>query len=445
MNSAILHQGKKVFCLVLLSLAFFSSFDLQSILGRLKEFQTLNNGIGTCFSRVNQSFTSKVMGNQIGSNYLNPSFWNLTEECFGDVVTRAEDGLQTDFDLVEGKLNALTSEIFWFHSDLKGKEETTALTPAGKSNFKNRFNKTEELTEKIYSEMEIADSELMATLKYKEMAFYFSFFGIFALILWDLMLGRREVGHRGKIEKNAEEIKQTIGHKRDTKVETIITQALSDSKMPEVSKLFSNYSQKNFESKFVPGNWKPIKTNDSYRPERPRETTSLSEVFSKILDLHTTRLFTQGIFLDLNLNDQIHPLVPIETLEQLLFSLFSFAVKNINEEIDGKNISVKSKQLGDTAILEISNTGPTFKKGFLKGQNGLGEKGMAPEINPKYIDLKIATELAKDCKGELFFENIDNIPVIKVKMRSILKKENHAKLVSLKKGKPREIGSRLNA
>jgi hypothetical protein len=441
----ILHQGKKVFCLVLLSMAFYSSYDLQSILNRLKEFQTLNNGIGTCFSRVNQSFTSKVMGNQNGSTYLNPSFWNLTEECFGDVITRATDGLNVEFERVEGKLNALTSEIFWFHGDLKG-VEATGLTPKSDINFKERFLKTEEITEKIYTEVETADTELMATLSYKEMAFYFSFFGIFALILWDLMLGRREVGQRGKIEKNAEFIKETVGHKRDTKVETIITEALSNSNMPKVSQLFSSYSQKNFDSKFVPGNWVPVKMNKPYNIDRPkRDTASLSDVFSKILDLHTAKLFTEGILLDLNLNDQIHPLVPLETLEQLLFSVFSFGVKNIPSEIPGKKISVKTKQLGDTAIFELSNTGPNFKRGFLKGHYGLGKSGVAPEINPLYIDLKVALELCKEFKGEIFFENVDDNPAIKIKMKSILKKENKSNLVSLKTGKPREIIKELRA
>lgn len=441
----ILHQGKKVFCLVLLSTAFYSSYDLQSILNRLKEFQTLNNGIGTCFSRVNQSFTSKVMGNQNGSTYLNPSFWNLTEECFGDVITRAQDGLNVEFDRVEGKLNALTSEIFWFHGDLKG-VETTGLTPKSDINFKERFLKTEEITEKIYTEVETADTELMATISYKEMAFYFSFFGIFALILWDLMLGRREVGQRGKIEENAEFIKETVGHKRDTKVETIITEALSNSNMPKVSQLFSSYSQKNFDSKFVPGNWAPVKMKKPYNIDRPkRDTTSLSDVFSKILDLHTAKLFTEGVLLELNLNDQIHPLVPLETLEQLLFSVFSFGVKNIPSEIPGKKISVKTKQLGDTAIFELSNNGPNFKRGFLKGHYGLGKNGVAPEINPLYIDLKVALELCKEFKGEIFFENVDDNPVIKIKMKSILKKENRSNLVSLKTGKPRDIKKELRA
>ena len=64
--------------------------------------------------------------------------------------------------------------------------------------------------------------------------------------------------------------------------------------------------------------------------------------------------------------------------------------------------------------------------------------GVAPEINPRYIDLKVALELCKEFKGEMFFENIDDSPVIKIKMKSNLKKESSAKLVSLKKGKPRD-------
>ncbi|RLA65520.1 MAG: hypothetical protein DRQ88_09030 [Epsilonproteobacteria bacterium] len=444
MKSTILYQGKKVLCLALLSLAFYSSFNLQDILNKLNEFQTVNNGIQTCFSRVNQSFTAKIMGK---TNYLNPSFLNLTEECFGDVIARAEEGLGVHFEKVEGKLNALTSEVFWLHGDLKG-EKANGLAQKGKKNFKEHFSNAEGLADKIYSEMETADAELMASLSYKEMVFYFSFFGIFALILWDLMLGRREVGERGKIEKNAELIKEAMGHKRNTKVETIITDALSTSKMPQVTQLFTNYSQKNFDGKFRPGNWKPIKMNNVYKTENTmytRETTSLSDAFSKILDLHTAKLFTEGIFLELNLNEQIHPLVALETLEQLLFSVFSFSLKNIPQEMERKKIVVKSKQLGDTAILEISNNGPTFKKGFLKGQNGLGENGDIPEISPKYIDLKIATELAKDCKGEMFFENIDGTPVIKIKMKSTLKKVSRAKLGAFEKVIPQDLRSNLHA
>jgi hypothetical protein len=391
MVSRILRRTKQLLLVSLLFISLYSAHKLYSSLNEIKEIHTVNNGIQTCFFRANQSYIASVMGQPKGSQYLNPGFWGLTEECFSDVIYRAEKTLGEKISLFAGKLNFLTKEIFWFHESLKDKKQK-GLKPTGNITLKKRFQKIEGLGQKIY-----------------EIILFIGF-----------LVGMRKTERVDQIERSAEDFEGLVKNQRDVKVESIITEALSVSKMPQVSHLFANYSKKNFQSRFNYPNWNGENFPELKAPEIGSipAVVSLGETFSRVLDLYMAKIFTKGIYLDLRLSDNLHPLVPMEMLEQLLYSLFSFSINNISKSNNkDKKILLKARQLKNEVLMEFSNNGPLFNLKKLKSIEKKQIQKSFEDISI-YRDLKIVLRLAKDCDANVTFENIQGRPVVKIMMKS---------------------------
>ena len=69
------------------------------------------DGAQTCFLRVNQSYSARMIG--LESSYLEKDFLNQTENCFNDLKEIADSNKKiTDvLDLVED----VSDQVYWFH------------------------------------------------------------------------------------------------------------------------------------------------------------------------------------------------------------------------------------------------------------------------------------------------------------------------------------------
>ena len=107
----------------------------QSNQTQLDRMNILNQGVGTCFNRISQTFTA-MMIKDIQSPYLNRGFMGLSDECLNETIKginpfrkNAGKGYQT--------LNQLISEVHWFHEKvlkihspmLAGQNLNASLTP----------------------------------------------------------------------------------------------------------------------------------------------------------------------------------------------------------------------------------------------------------------------------------------------------------------------------
>src|SRR5690606_5511381 len=112
----------------------------------LSTIHVMNQGLGTCFGRINQSFTA-MMIKDVRSPYLDKGFSQLTNACLEE--------LKTIFKPLENKilkasevLNKLNSENIWFHEKL-GKINKPILLRQGLdtsiSTIKERYAYIEEL------------------------------------------------------------------------------------------------------------------------------------------------------------------------------------------------------------------------------------------------------------------------------------------------------------
>ena len=90
---------------------------------------------------------------------------------------------------------------------------------------------------------------------------------------------------------------------------------------------------------------------------------------SKVIDIHSSKIFTQGIKLDLNVEDDIFVQVDQESLEQMFYYLILNAVNSSENAEEKDNDSYK--KLGGTVLVEISYLGEGFSKELILDQLGL--------------------------------------------------------------------------
>ena len=97
-----------------------------SILGSWACFYWMTNGLGkinlsleglnTCFSRVSQNYSGKMMGTE--QVYTTSNFYQMTEECFSDL----ENVIKKSFFLsnnesINNDFKSLVKKTYWFHRD----------------------------------------------------------------------------------------------------------------------------------------------------------------------------------------------------------------------------------------------------------------------------------------------------------------------------------------
>ncbi len=382
---------RKIPVFLFLSAAFYLCLDFYSSLNVLKGFQAVNNGLQTCFSRANQSFISNIFNPTKNSTHLKPEFLSRTEECFGDVLKRAEPLFARLNKEIDPKINALVSEIYWLHKEIKEKSEANKI--------KKRFKKIEGINVSSLQELEKLDTKGMQIIEKKKMWFFLSYLGLLLSIFIDIFaagIGQSEV-----------EIKE---EKETAKTETI-SSILSYPVIPVVPR-------PNFVNNFQSFNTiinlpASVKTEGEERDLGERAV--LEDVLAKIIDILSVPLFTKGIKLELEINEDVNVFISPEVLEQSLFSFLNFSINNFPESNLDRKITLRTKLLGETAIFEIRNNGVLFGESFLKDSNGLY---LTSEFSKRSLDLKIGTELIREFAGNVYFENNSGEPLIRVQLKS---------------------------
>jgi predicted PurR-regulated permease PerM len=74
----LLENKRSVCGLLLLGGLIFTTYNIQESSNSVKKVTNFESGMQTCFSRVNQTYTAKLIGDT-SSNYLSQNFQNLTE------------------------------------------------------------------------------------------------------------------------------------------------------------------------------------------------------------------------------------------------------------------------------------------------------------------------------------------------------------------------------
>ena len=434
----------------------YSQFSSREII----KTSVLNEGLHTCFSRLNQSFTSKFLGSK-GSPYLSNGFMKTTEECYGDVTYVLENNFKSVGKDTLKKMNNLSSNIHWLHRNLsKNRQELSRL------NISSRFQEIEGLNDMLLEEVKIIKEKIESGILWGNFIFYPLTVAIFLIFFFEVYRSRKiSLKNRERESEANEEIKREdsliVG-----KVENIILSALQNNNLKKCASLFSLYQNQVYEGKVTkflissPDDLEKDQDKDNevevveniQSPvfevsESSEEDISADAILSKVIDIHSSKIFTQGVKLDLNVEDNVYVKAEQESLEQIFYYLILNAVNSSDPE--NKKVSLKLKKLGGSVIIELNHSGKGFSKELIYDQLGLGkldEIGLEKKLG---IELTIVKTLIKENQGDLSLENLkdSNGNVIGAKVRLVFngtKKEIQGELVDLKKGKKKEIKEYLD-
>ena len=470
----IFENKRNIAALFLLGGLIFNTYKIQENSSQVKKITNLENGIQTCFARVNQTFTANLLKDK-NSNYLTQNFQNLTEECFAEGVLAVEamDALQASS--ISKKLNNLASNVHWFHEDILVPAASKKLVGKSKDtrNIGERFGKIETTKDEILDSTNNKKEELSKALNVHKNIFFIGSTLLVILMIAELMgIARRRIAN-GLRESEASAELSDMGGIHSVKVGHIIKNALLQNELDKCSQLFTNYynhqlnekskSRISAESLVTPVKKKEVRTevsqktidqmwaDDSYGLDIDSPISNESEenieindvniekITGTVVDLLAEKLFAQGVQIDVNVPENLMVRGSQEELEQALYYLFSFAINSSKTATGEKNISVFSHKLGEVVTFDISFSGTGFDNEILKKRVGLDSLG--GELD---LDLKICQGILDVLEAKVQLDNKLNQAgeISGGKVKIILKGGKlvtKGKLVDLKIGSKQEI------
>lgn len=133
----------------------------QSNQSQLDKMNVLNQGVGTCFNRISQTFTA-LMIRDVHSPYLNRGFMGLSDECLSETIKGINPFRQNVGKGYE-TLNKLISDVHWFHESVSrahspmvaGKELNAPLNP-----ISSKFSQMESLKVNLVDEIDMTNARI---------------------------------------------------------------------------------------------------------------------------------------------------------------------------------------------------------------------------------------------------------------------------------------------
>lgn len=450
---------------------------LLSVSQKLQRLSVLEEGMGTCFQRVAQSFTARMIGEE-RSVYLDKGFTQASEECFGETLSWAtEASAGTGLSTIAPLTNKLANEVSFFHAKIHGSDTQFAKNNdmVQSSQLNSRFQAMENIREQILSEVAVGKAQARSGVVRAKVAFY-TFAFLCPLAFFILWWGARA---QSRINRDVEvEAENSLASGKATlnATKTLIDRVLANNDLPRTKDLFDRtYALLSLEGK---GSLKvrTITTNDEQareaeiekvwqssnqqddvhsakelpkavkamvRPNGP--TTDIEAALSRHLDVISGRVFTRGIRLDLNIEELqgLRVRGRNEEVEQVLFHALTDSLNAA--EAGGRELSVSLKQLGGIALLNFDVKDVVFgEEILLEAAKVARAKALAN------IDLQICRELMQGI-GKVSFENIDNgrrIQIVfNVSEKAAVAEDNAEgpRLTSVTKTTKRELKERLNS
>lgn len=443
-------------------------------MGQADKLSVLNEGVSTCFGRLKNSYTAKLLGDA-KSVYLSKDFMATTEECFGETLSSLTDNFETVLSDTEKTLNTVSSDSHWFHQKLVS-EDAKMVGTVTVSNYGSRFNTIEENVIKIQTAIEEYRQSVQAKMTTGKAIFIALILIGMSFLVWEtwrkILFARR----REDIERRALEELNERGGRTSSAIGSIVAEALASSKFEKTADLFMNFHEGTFVDragvdnagtvKFVTGDdqnvweeqieqaWSESEEKPEIVSRRDQITTEaldcsdvhLDNVLSKVVNLMSSRLFTKGIVMDFDIPEDVYVRAEEEALEQVFYHLFAQNLKGL-EEIEGqKKIKISMKKLGGSVLLEMKSNGTGFSNEFIRYESGIGSINEAPEANA--AELAICKEFMNDFGGKVMFENIytdgGNANGTMIKLLFVSTQDKKGSLVDLKRGTKREILQQLN-
>ena len=468
----LLESKRSIAGLFLLSALVGITYNIQENSTRIKRLTNFESGMQTCFARVNQTYTAKMLADTT-SNYLTQNFQNLTEECFAEGILNVEDSFKTELSQVAKKLSTLASNVHWFHEDILSPTGARSIARDGEErDVGARFEKIETTKDEILEASDQYKTEISNSLNKEKTFFYVSAtFLVFLMISEFMSTTRRRLSNLAR-EKEAQAELMDHDGVVSVKVGEIIRTALEQNDLINCSKLFSNYHAEQSMGKIIK-NKNNFSLEGLVTPIGPQSLEAVKEKIDKIwnddnigvaadiieekmlfdlnleqmssstIDLLAEKLFSQGIQLDVKIPENLTIKGRAEELEQILYHLINYAINSTHSEIGEKTISIFAHRLGDIVAFDMIHSGLGFDEEILKSRVGISSSTKALDV-----DLQICQSLLEEVHAKIQLDNKlnQNGNIIGGRVKIIFKGgENSTRLVDLKIGSKKEILATLNS
>lgn len=411
---------------------------------QIRRHAILSDGINTCFNRLQQTHTSSVM-NAKDSVYLQTDFLNLTQECFEEAQANAQENFEDVLPLFAKKISSLSADVHWFQGKISSK--TT-----DKVALEQRFDRLDSLKNEIMEAGDDFRESVSSTISFLKFLF-FAFATLVPLIIaWDYLQNRKLAAQNEQVEESAQKILSTGGVADTLRIEEVIKTALEQNRLSACSELFSVYQADLIEADIDNGRRNPF-VGPTYEEKSVAEVMELKEklnvttfdyILAKVIDNLSSKIFTTGVALDLDVDEEVVVEGNEESLEQILFQAVSHSLDSCIQVVGNKKMSISMKKLGGTVVVEVKDSGVGFAPDLISDI-----KWKKADFNQAPMNLQIAHGLIQTVKGEISIDNVcgndGNIIGGKTKIQLRLAPKKVAttsavkKLVELKKGKKREL------
>ena len=336
---------------------------------QLDRMSVLNQGVGTCFNRISQTFTA-MMIRDIQSPYLHQGFMALSDECLNETIKGINPFRQNVGKGYE-TLNKLISDVHWFHESVvkihtpmvAGLKLDAPLAP-----LSEKYGKMETFKTGLVDAIEDNSAKLRQIQTSDELLMGAGLI-IFVLALSVLSLqefNRMQLSR--EIEKQALNLLKSGQANVGAIVDQLVDRALTTQHMPVTAQIFKDYHGDVLERMAVriqeESNDTTGSENKNERPyEVPRTDTSvvessapehkssLKEVLVSLESMHSKQVLQLSDVRDVQLN------VELESLEQMLNAAVS---KLASRRTENKKILVTNQIHTDRTIVSLFLAGNTF-------------------------------------------------------------------------------------
>ncbi len=437
---------------------------------------SLGEGIQTCFLRAHQSYTTKIF-NQNDPAYLNSSYFTMTEECFAEALGTTKANFSDLGKNLIRSLNSLSAETHSFHQKvLKSQESGDKLSQL--------FSKIESLRDETLDDIEALAEGYEEDIQAQKKGFMILALLFPLIVLWEIAERKKHQMRVTEVENVALEHLQD-GHPRlDSQVEGIFKRAFELGTFANCAKLFDVWNQnrgvvvnkkmatltpppvtlvarEDFEEdSFVDPmaeDTNPVEVNSfeqavsaselitSLEAPIPRipDGMPMETLIARVIDNLSTRIFSAGVTVDLDVQENIYIEEREETVEQVIYQAVNRSLNALTYVEGKRQLRLTAKKVGDTFFLEIMDNGEIFSVNTLDAQVGLATE----DFN---LELSICRELVKELKGEMILENVlhENMAIggkmkIRFDMAHTVLSDVNKRLVSLKKGKKKHLMQHL--
>lgn len=410
---------------------------------QLDRMNVLNQGVGTCFNRISQTFTA-MMIKDIQSPYLNRDFMSLSDECLNETI-KGINPFRKNVGKGYETLNQLISEVHWFHEKvlkihapmLAGKQLDAPLAP-----LSDRYGKMEAFKVNLVDEIDATNAHIREVQMNDEILMGA---GLIIFVLSLGLLSLQEFNRfqlQREIEKEALNLLKAGQANVGAMVDRLMERALLTQNMSVTAQIFKDYHGDLLERMTAKG---PAanEAGAEDKEEKIEETmavqghkTSLKEVLVSIQNIQPKDLVHATEVRDVQLA------VPYESFEQMMNAAINQLAARRQ---DNKKIMISNQIHSDRSVINLFLAGSTYTASELEYASN--DKIMAGDsLDMNMIILK---EMVNESGATWNLENKTdrNGAITGMNIRLIVNRvpasQRSNKLVSVFKGKKKDLTREL--